>query len=242
MRNYNQETVDNERKYAYSFDYDVMHKYMMQAFKQSLKQGSVLELGCFEGEFTKRITTLFDDVTCVDASSGAIKKAKQKPELKNVSFVLGTFDEVKLSRKFDNILLVHVLEHLDERVELLKKIKNKWLCDDGVLIVACPNAFAPSRQIAVKMGLIQSPTAVTDAEKEHGHRITYSLETLKKDAIEAGLTIKESSGVFFKAMANFQWDKAIEADIVTPAYLDGCYELGKLYPELCATIYLVCKK
>ena len=29
-------------------------------------------------------------------------------------------------------------------------------------------------------------------------------------------------------------------DVISQAYLDGCYELGKEYPDLCASIYLVC--
>ncbi|CAO4149460.1 hypothetical protein PKCBPO_02931 [Methylorubrum thiocyanatum] len=34
----------------------------------------------------------------------------------------------------------------------------------------------------------------------------------------------------------------LKTDIVSPAYLDGCYALGQLYPDLCASIYLVCER
>ena len=43
----------------------------------------------------------------------------------------------------------------------------------------CPNANAPSRQIAVKMGLIGTNTEVTDAERAHGHRVTYTFDSLE---------------------------------------------------------------
>ena len=36
--------------------------------------------------------------------------------------------------------------------------------------------------------------------------------------------------------------KALAADIITPAYLDGCYSLGRIYPDLCASIYFVCER
>ncbi|MFN7695248.1 MAG: hypothetical protein ACK5O3_14530, partial [Burkholderiales bacterium] len=49
------------------------------------------------------------------------------------------------------------------------------------------------------------------------------------------------SGIFFKAMANFQWDRLLKTDIISPAYLDGCYALGQQYPDLCSSIYLVCE-
>lgn len=106
----------------------------------------------------------------------------------------------------------------------------------------CPNANAPSRQIAVKMGLIESNAAVTEAERVHGHRITYSLDTLKSEIVKADLRIVHKSGIFFEALANFQWDRLLQTDIILKEYLEGCYALGQQYPELCSSIYCVCQK
>jgi len=92
------------------------------------------------------------------------------------------------------------------------------------------------------MGLISHNSAVTPAEKEHGHYITYSLDTLERDAVAAGLKVTHRSGIFFKALANFQWDRLLQTDIISRGYLDGCYELGQLYPDLCSSIILVCEK
>ena len=134
------------------------------------------------------------------------------------------------------------MEHIDEPVKLLEKIKNEWLSDNGSLYIVCPNANAPSRQIAVKMGLITHNSAITPSEKEHGHRITYTLDTLERDAKSAKLNVIYRSGIFFKALANFQWDKILNTDIISKEYLDGCYDLGQQYPDLCSSIMLVCKK
>jgi hypothetical protein len=108
--------------------------------------------------------------------------------------------------------------------------------------LVCPNANAPSRQIAVKMGLITHNNAVTPAEKMHGHVITYTLDTLEREAKAAGLNVVHRSGIFFKALANFQWDKLLQTDIISNEYLEGCYELGQQYPDLCSSILLVCEK
>jgi hypothetical protein len=59
------------------------------------------------------------------------------------------------------------------------------------------------------MGLISHNAAITPAEAEHGHRITYSLDTLERDAVAGGLRVVHRSGIFFKALANFQWDQVI---------------------------------
>jgi hypothetical protein len=92
------------------------------------------------------------------------------------------------------------------------------------------------------MGLIAHNAAVTAAEAEHGHRRTYALDTLERDATAAGLFVTYRTGIFFKALANFQWDRLLATDIVSREYLEGCYQLGQLYPDLCASIFLLCEK
>ncbi len=241
-RDLNKEFQDNEgRKYTYGFDLDVMHPYMIKSFEPFFKEGNFLEMGSFQGNFTKRFISHFDDITCVEASDEAIKVAKALNGDK-VKYVHGMFEEVTLPTKYDNIVLTHVLEHISDPVAVLKKINDEWLSDTGRFFLVCPNANAPSRQIAVKMGLITHNSAVTPAEKEHGHQITYTLDTLERDAKAAGLKVVHRSGIFFKALANFQWDKLLQTDIISKEYLEGCFEFGQQYPDLCSSIFLLCEK
>lgn len=241
-RDYNKEIIDHkDRKYAYSFDFDVMHPFMLKSFKPFLNKGNLLELGCHEGSFTKHFTPLFEDITCVEVSDEAIAVAKNVLGAK-VKFINSLFESAVLSTKYDNIILTHVLEHIDNPIEVLKRINDEWLSDTGRFFLVCPNANAPSRQIAVKMGLISHNSAVTPAEKEHGHNITYTLDTLERDVKAAGLKVVHRSGIFFKALANFQWDKLLNTDIISKEYLEGCYELGQHYPDLCSSIFLMCEK
>ena len=152
------------------------------------------------------------------------------------------FETVILDKKYNNVFLTHVLEHLDDPVAVLKRINDEWLDNDGRLFVVCPNANAPSRQIAVRMGLLPHNTVVSPAEKEHGHRITYTFDTLERDVKAAGLNILSRNGIFFKALANFQWDRLIRTDIISEDYIEACFDIGTLYPDLCASICLVCEK
>ena len=241
MRDYNKESEDNERKYFYGFDIDVMHPYMIRSFKPFFGNGNLLELGSFKGEFTKRLVPFFNDITCVEASNEAVIVAKENLG-SSVKIHNELFENVVLPTKYDNIILTHVLEHISDPVALLKKIKDEWLSDKGRLFVVCPNANAPSRQIAVKMGLISHNSAITSGEKEHGHYITYTFDTLERDLKKSKLNITNRSGIFFKPLANFQWDKILQTDIISKEYLDGCYELGQVYPDLCSSLFFVCKK
>ena len=244
-RDYNAELDDSTRpesqKYAYSFDFDVLHPYMVRSFEPFFNMGSLLELGSYKGNLTERLLPYFDDVTCVEASDEAIAAARQALDGK-VTFINEVFEAVTLPKRYDNIVLTHVLEHLDDPVLVLRRINDEWLAEGGRLFLVCPNANAPSRQIAVKMGLITHNAAVTSAEAAHGHRCTYSLDTLERDAVVAGLNVVHRSGVFFKALANFQWDRLLNTDIISKEYLDGCYKLGQQYPDLCASIFLLCER
>lgn len=241
-RDYNAELRDtSSHKYAYQFDFDVMHPFMVKSFEPFFKQGNALELGSFKGDFTKRLLPYFSDITCVEASDEAIDLAR-KDLSPNIKFVNSLFETVKLPTKYDNVILTHVLEHLDDAVGVLRRVNEEWLSDTGRFFLVCPNANAPSRQIAVKMGLISHNSAITPAEHEHGHRITYTLDTLERDARAAGLKVVHRSGIFFKALANFQWDRLLGTDVISPAYLQGCYELGQQYPDLCSSIFLMCEK
>jgi 2-polyprenyl-3-methyl-5-hydroxy-6-metoxy-1,4-benzoquinol methylase len=241
-RNFNNELKDtSDHQYAYNFDFDIMHHFMIKSFKPFFQKGNLLELGSFKGDFTKKLMPFFDDITCIEASDEAIEISKEKIN-KNIKYFNGLFEEIELKVKYENIVLTHVLEHISDPVSVLKKINDKWLSDTGKFFLVCPNANAPSRQIAVKMGLISHNTAVTKSESEHGHQITYTIDTLERDVRLAGLKVVHRSGIFFKAFANFQWDKLLNTDIISKEYLDGCYELGQHYPDLCSSIFLLCEK
>jgi SAM-dependent methyltransferase len=241
-RDFDSEFKDNDaRRYAYNFDFDVMHKYMMRAFEPFLRDGSMLELGSFKGDFTRRLVGRYPDLHCVEASGEALAAARAVLP-PSVTLHEGMFETITLPQRYDNIVLTHVLEHLDDPVGVLARINNEWLADTGRLFLVCPNANAPSRQIAVNMGLISHNAAITPAEAAHGHRITYSLDTLERDARASGLRIVHRSGIFFKALANFQWDRLLDTDIISEQYLDGCYALGHKYPDLCSSIFLMCER
>tara|TARA_B110001452_G_C15240585_1_gene429541 strand:- start:1891 stop:3063 length:1173 start_codon:yes stop_codon:yes gene_type:complete len=242
-RDYNKEIKDaKDHKYAYNFDFDVMHPFMLKSFIPFFNKGNLLELGSFKGDFTKRFLPYFDDITCIEASYEAVKIARKEFDKKSINIINDVFEKVKLTHKYDNIILTHVLEHIEDPIKVLKRANDEWLSEKGRFFIVCPNANAPSRQIAVKMGLISHNSAITPAEKEHGHHITYSLDTLERDIKKSGLNVIHRSGIFFKALANFQWDRLLETDIISKEYLEGCFQLGQQYPDLCSSIFFVCEK
>jgi len=216
MRDYDSEFQNNQfRQYAYDFD-SIVRRYMMRTLSPFFSSGKALELGCFEGESTKLFSDHFHDLTVLEASGDLIAIARTRvPD--SVSFIHGTIESASLDAIYDSIFLVHTLEHLDDPIASLARIKS-WLSPGGKLFLVVPNAHAPSR----------------------GHRCTYSLDTLEHDARAAELRVQTRGGIFFKPFANFQFDMLIRHQVVDQAYLDGCYELGMHYPELTSSIYIIC--
>lgn len=239
-RDYDQEAGQfGERRYNYDFDARV-RAYMMRAFEPFLPEGRALELGCYLGESTAWLAGRYDDLTVIEAAQSLVDAAKERLDPR-IRFICSTFEDADLDEQFDAIFLINTLEHLDDPVAVLRRINN-WLAPDGRLFLLVPNAQAPSRQIAVKMGLITHNAAVTEAEHRNGHRNTFSFDTLEQAARDGGLQAIHRGGLIFKALTNHQFDEALKAGIISDGYVDGCYQLGMQYPELCASIYLICER
>jgi 2-polyprenyl-3-methyl-5-hydroxy-6-metoxy-1,4-benzoquinol methylase len=199
--------------------------------------GKVLEVGSNYGAFTERILEKFSDLTCVEVSTEAFKQLQEKIGSRAILHN-DAIENIRSLEKYDIIVATHVLEHVDNPIQVLKDLSSH-LTVDGIIYVVVPSATAASRQIAVEMGLISHLTAVTEAERQHGHQRTYTLDTLKRDARAAGLQAVTTGGIFFKGLANFQFDHAIGSGIVSRDYLEACYVLGDKYPELCASLFLI---
>ena len=137
-------------------------------------------------------------------------------------------------------MLTHVLEHVETLVSLLKRVNEEWLAENGRFFLVCPNANAPSRQIAVKMGLISHNSAVTPASAERSHhRYSYTPGHFGGGAITAGLKVVHQSGIFFKSLPNFQWDRLLQTDIVSKEYSEGATNCGSSTP-ICVRVSSWC--
>ena len=105
IRDFNTQLKDTlQHKYAYNFDLDVMHPFILKSFLPFFKEGEVLELGSSKGDFTEHLSKYFDNITCIEASSDAIEIAKDKNIGKNIVFINDIFENVTLDKKFDNII------------------------------------------------------------------------------------------------------------------------------------------
>ncbi len=66
------------------------------------------------------------------------------------------------------------------------------------------------------------------------------MDVLLSELRRAGYRLEDYGGILVKPLANFQFDQAIAAGIVSDAYLQACNDLAKIYPDLSASLFAVC--
>lgn len=241
MRNFNDEAQDNSgRQYNYSSDL-IFRALMLKDFSPLIDGSSkskTLEIGSYDGSMTQQILEYVPSLTVVEPSFDLSEKLRARFG-STISVVVSTIEDFSSDIKFDNIFLIHTLEHVDSPVAVLEKIQ-RHLSPAGRLFIAVPNANALSRQIAVHMGVITHNSAVLESESKQGHLRTYSVDTLRRDILKSNLRIDLLSGVFLKAMANFQLDLAISQNIIDDSYIQAANSLAKIYPDFSASLIAVC--
>lgn len=94
-----------------------------------------LEIGCFAGINIEQFKNLASQWSGIEPSEEAGLYAQQT--LAGAEIVIGKFPDVTVSGKFDLILLFDVLEHIEDPVESLKRIRH-MLNPGGVLIMTVP--------------------------------------------------------------------------------------------------------
>jgi 2-polyprenyl-3-methyl-5-hydroxy-6-metoxy-1,4-benzoquinol methylase len=205
--------------------------YSMRIFSRYWRPGSCLELGPAEGLATAALARQFDDLTCVEGAETFANSLRER--YPGVRVACSIFEEYVPGRTFDNIVLGHVLEHVEHPVEILARVRS-WLTPDGRVFALVPNARSLHRQMAVVMGLLESEHSLNAVDLHHGHRRVYDPDSLRRDFLAAGFRIEAFGGYWIKPIANSQ----LEATW-SPEMIDAAMVVGERYPDIAAEIYVV---
>jgi 2-polyprenyl-3-methyl-5-hydroxy-6-metoxy-1,4-benzoquinol methylase len=199
--------------------------------KQFFIGDEALEIGPASGYMTKHLVNDFKQLDLLEGSKSLLDTI---PDYNNVRKFNSLIENFSADKQYDTIIMSHVLEHIEEPVKNLIKIKS-WLKENGRLLVAVPNALSLHRMAAVEMGLLENEYQLNQRDLQLGHFRVYDLNLLCKHIEEANLKVTNKGGYFLKPLSNSQiennWDdKMIEA----------FYHLGNKFPQNCAEIYVVC--
>lgn len=99
-------------------------------------RGRVLDIGCFRGDFLRSLPPEFERFGIEPSHA-----AKAEAERRNIRILGQSVESCELEEKFDAIVLMDVIEHLDAPTDVLAKI-SRWLAPGGLLIVSTGNTDA----------------------------------------------------------------------------------------------------
>ncbi len=154
-----------------------------QFFLDSIQpQDQILDIGCGLGELTFDLAKKASKVVGIDFNEKYVAKAKQNNQAPNIEYILGDAVTYDFKEKFDFAVLSNVLEHIENRVDFLKKIK---LIADKFLIRA---PLLERDWISVykkELGV--------DYRLDKTHFVEYTKKGFEKEMKEAGLEIEKFS-------------------------------------------------
>tara|TARA_Y100000385_G_scaffold270992_1_gene310535 strand:- start:1272 stop:2039 length:768 start_codon:yes stop_codon:yes gene_type:complete len=124
------------------------------------KGKKVLDVGCGTGLFDNMIAELGANVLAIDFSENAIEVATKKYKRDNLKFEVG--ESSSIQGKFDVIVSLGTLEHMDNPLEALNLYKNH-LNQNGKILITCPNWLNPRGYILMGLKhLFNAPITLAD--------------------------------------------------------------------------------
>ena len=206
--------------------YSIISKYVNLA--------NVLELGAAEGVMTEFLQRDSKSLTVIEGSQ--IFSDNLKKKYKNISVIHSLFEEYQPTKKYDFIILSHVLEHVSDPL-LVLKLATSWLTPKGKIFAAVPNSHSIHRQAGVLMGLLISEESLNSLDIHHGHRRVFSAKGLHQLFVDAELRIVKSGGYWLKPISNKQIDEHWSNDMINSSMI-----LGEKFPDIAAEIYILADK
>ena len=191
---------------------------------------SILEIGPAEGFLSE---FLFDNTSyyeIVEPSKLFAKDLKNRFPQSIVNCCM--IEDFNTRKKYDFILLSHVLEHVIDPVSVLRRCQN-FVKENSILFCIVPNSHSIHRQAAVKMGLLEKEDQLNESDILHGHKRVYDISLLNNHFLNADFNIISSGGYWLKPLSNSQIEKSWSDDM-----LSAFMALGESYPDISAEIYI----
>ena len=160
----------------------------------------ILDIGCGGGLLSEPIARLGAKVVGIDASEKNIKIAKShlKKSKLNIDYINSSPEDFKTKKKFDVILNMEIVEHVDD-LDLFIKRSSSFLKKNGVMFVATINRTLKSYIFAIvgaEYILKWLPIGTHEWEK------FVTPDTLIKSASKNSLKLKKINGVSFNPIKN----------------------------------------
>jgi 2-polyprenyl-6-hydroxyphenyl methylase/3-demethylubiquinone-9 3-methyltransferase len=129
---------------------NIIKTFKINQKKTPLKNLKILDIGCGGGLLSEPMCRLGANVTAIDASKKNISVAKLHSKKNNlkIKYICSSPEKLKIKNKFDVILNMEVVEHVEDINFFLKSCSN-LLKKNGIMFVATLNKTLKSYVFAI---------------------------------------------------------------------------------------------
>ena len=151
------------------------HEFFVSRLSESDR---VLDIGCGVGALANDMAKCGAQVTGIDFSQNSIDTARSRYRLDNLEFVCGDALSDLPDADFDTIVMSNVLEHIEHRVDFLRKLIKQ--IQPGRFLIRVPMFERDWRVPVMK-------EVGVDYRLDDTHYIEYTRQEFKDEIAEAGL-------------------------------------------------------
>lgn len=221
--------------FDYSLDNQLILNWYPQRVMEKMKSGSLLELGVGHGftiqNFAKQVT----EYTILEGSQKVIDEFNKNYDIPNIQIEKVFFEDYQTEKKFSNIVMGFVLEHVDDPKLIIEKYR-EHLELDGKLFIAVPNAESLHRRVGYEAGLLNDVCDLSDSDRLLGHKRYFKVKDMTKTVEDAGMKVCSVEGLFLKPLMTSQLKQlGLSSDI-----LKAFMKIGVNYPELSTALLFEC--
>ncbi len=129
---------------------NIIKTFHLELNKTPLKNIKILDIGCGGGLLSEPMCRLGADVTGIDASDKNINIAKIHSKKNNlrINYICSSPEKLNVKNKFDVILNMEIVEHVEDVNFFLKSCSN-LLKKDGIMFIATLNRTLKSYLFAI---------------------------------------------------------------------------------------------
>ena len=182
---------------------NIINNFKLKNKSKPLSGVKILDVGCGGGLLSEPMSRLGADVTGIDASDKNIKIAKlhSKKNKLNIKYLCSSPEKIKVERKFDVILNMEIVEHVED-IDFFLRSCSGLLKKNGLMFVATINKTLKSYIFAIvgaEYILRWLPIGTHEWEK------FVKPEDLKKKLIKYNFTLQKFNGMHFNLIKD-EWN------------------------------------
>ena len=205
---------------------------------QRVKSRRILEVGCGLDLFIDaaiRAGLNFEQWVVIEPASMLAQKARARAATESRLLVIEGFCEdpaigvaLRELGPFDVILLSGVLQDVADPAQLLRVSLAHAVAGAHVLVTT-PNALSFHRLLAVEMGLLPTPHALSPRNRRFRQEVVFDPDSLRRLLEEGGLRDLRFEGYMFKPFTHGQMARVLE--LLPAGISEGLDRLGQKFPE-----------